>query len=130
MAPHRDRYGTRPSMNRTAAHIRPYRPGDLDALYEICLLTGDGGQDATSLFADPMLLGHFFAAPYGLFPHPWPSCSKTPKAWAATFWARSIPGSLKNSWKATGGPACAPAIPTPRLAFRQNSGHATSTWHT
>ena len=54
-------------MNRTAAHIRPYRPGDLDALYEICLLTGDGGQDATSLFADPMLLGHFFAAPYGLF---------------------------------------------------------------
>ena len=54
-------------MNRTAAHIRPYRPGDLDALYEICLLTGDGGQDATSLFADSMLLGHFFAAPYGLF---------------------------------------------------------------
>ena len=54
-------------MNRTAAHIRPYRPGDLDALYQICLLTGDGGQDATSLFADPMLLGHFFAAPYGLF---------------------------------------------------------------
>ena len=54
-------------MNRTAAHIRPYRPGDLDALYQICLLTGDNGQDATSLFADPMLLGHFFAAPYGLF---------------------------------------------------------------
>ena len=54
-------------MNRTAAHIRPYRPGDLDALYQICLLTGDDGQDATSLFADPMLLGHFFAAPYGLF---------------------------------------------------------------
>jgi len=54
-------------MNRTAAHIRPYHPGDLDALYQICLLTGDDGQDATSLFADPMLLGHFFAAPYGLF---------------------------------------------------------------
>jgi ribosomal protein S18 acetylase RimI-like enzyme len=54
-------------MKRTRTHIRPYRPGDLDALYRICLLTGDDGQDATSLFHDPRLLGHFFAAPYGLF---------------------------------------------------------------
>jgi ribosomal protein S18 acetylase RimI-like enzyme len=54
-------------MNRTRAHIRPYHSGDLDALYRICLLTGDDGQDATSLFHDPQLLGHFFAAPYGLF---------------------------------------------------------------
>jgi len=54
-------------MHRTRAHIRPYRPGDLDALYRICLLTGDNGQDATSHFHDPQLLGHFFAAPYGLF---------------------------------------------------------------
>jgi len=54
-------------MSRTRAHIRPYHPGDLDALYRICLLTGDNGQDATPLFHDPQLLGHFFAAPYGLF---------------------------------------------------------------
>ena len=54
-------------MRRARAHIRPYRPGDLGALYQICLLTGDDGQDATSLFDDPRLLGHFFAAPYGLF---------------------------------------------------------------
>jgi len=54
-------------LNRTRAHIRPYHSGDLDALYRICLLTGDDGQDATSLFHDPQLLGHFFAAPYGLF---------------------------------------------------------------
>lgn len=54
-------------MDRIRARIRPYRPGDLDALYRICLLTGDDGQDATSLFHDPRLLGHFFAAPYGLF---------------------------------------------------------------
>jgi len=54
-------------MNRARAHIRPYQPGDLGALYEICLLTGDDGQDATPLFDDPRLLGHFFAAPYGLF---------------------------------------------------------------
>jgi len=53
-------------MKRTRTHIRPYRSGDLDALYRICLLTGDDGQDATSLFHDPRLLGHFFAAPYAL----------------------------------------------------------------
>jgi len=54
-------------MDRTSARIRPYDPGDLDALYQICLLTGDSGQDATALYDDPQLLGHFFAAPYGLF---------------------------------------------------------------
>jgi len=36
-------------------------------LYQICLLTGDNGQDATSLYHHPHLLGHLFAAPYGLF---------------------------------------------------------------
>jgi len=50
-----------------AARIRPYRPADLDALYRICLLTGDSGRDATLLYHDPRLLGHCFAAPYGLF---------------------------------------------------------------
>jgi ribosomal protein S18 acetylase RimI-like enzyme len=54
-------------MDRTRAHIRPYQPGDLEALYRICLLTGDDGRDATSLFHDSRLLGHFFAAPYTLF---------------------------------------------------------------
>jgi ribosomal protein S18 acetylase RimI-like enzyme len=54
-------------MDPTRARIRSYRAADLDALYQICLQTGDDGQDATSLFEDPKLLGHFFAAPYGLF---------------------------------------------------------------
>ena len=36
-------------------------------MYRICLLTGDAGQDGTSLYHDPRLLGHIFAAPYGLF---------------------------------------------------------------
>ena len=44
--------------------IRPYRPADLDALYEICLRTGDAGEDASHLYDDPMLLGHLYAAPY------------------------------------------------------------------
>ena len=49
------------------ARIRPYRDSDLDDLYRICLQTGDGGQDATSMYDDPRVLGHVFAAPYGLF---------------------------------------------------------------
>jgi ribosomal protein S18 acetylase RimI-like enzyme len=47
--------------------IRPYRASDLDDLYRICLQTGDGGEDATSIFEDPRILGHVFVAPYGLF---------------------------------------------------------------
>jgi ribosomal protein S18 acetylase RimI-like enzyme len=54
-------------MDRSRARIRGYRPGDLDALYRICLLPGDAGQDATALYRDPRLLGHIFAAPYGVF---------------------------------------------------------------
>jgi ribosomal protein S18 acetylase RimI-like enzyme len=54
-------------MDRSEARIRPYRPADIDALYQICLRTGDRGQDATLLYQDPQLLGHCFAAPYGLF---------------------------------------------------------------
>ncbi|RJG40017.1 GNAT family N-acetyltransferase [Motilimonas pumila] len=47
--------------------IRPYRSEDLNALYEICMLTADGGKDATSLFDDKQLAGHFYSAPYGIF---------------------------------------------------------------
>jgi ribosomal protein S18 acetylase RimI-like enzyme len=46
------------------AVIRPARADDMDALYEICLLTGDAGKDATSSFNDGRMLGHLFAAPY------------------------------------------------------------------
>jgi ribosomal protein S18 acetylase RimI-like enzyme len=49
------------------ASIRPYRDSDLDDLYRICLLTGDAGEDATSMFDDPRILGDVWAAPYGLF---------------------------------------------------------------
>ncbi len=46
--------------------IRPYHPSDLTALYRICLQTADNGNDATHLYADPDLLGHFYAAPYAV----------------------------------------------------------------
>ncbi len=39
---------------------------DLDQLYEICLLTGASGEDASSLVTDRRLFGHVFAAQYGL----------------------------------------------------------------
>ena len=48
------------------ARIRGYRPGDLRDLYRICLETGDSGTDATGLFRDPDLVGHIYAAPYGV----------------------------------------------------------------
>jgi ribosomal protein S18 acetylase RimI-like enzyme len=47
--------------------IRPYRPGDLDALYDICLRTGAAGDDATGLVGDPRLFGDIYAAPYAAF---------------------------------------------------------------
>lgn len=49
-----------------AMKIRFYEPRDLPALYRICLLTGEWGQDATARYRDPALLGHIFAAPYAL----------------------------------------------------------------
>ncbi|MDP3853068.1 GNAT family N-acetyltransferase [Phenylobacterium sp.] len=48
------------------AAIRRFRAGDLQALYDICLKTGDSGQDATRLYADPRILGEIYAAPYGV----------------------------------------------------------------
>ncbi len=44
--------------------IRPYHLSDLSAMYRICLQTGDSGKDASAKYADPDLLGHFYAAPY------------------------------------------------------------------
>lgn len=46
--------------------LRAFRPDDLAMLYHICLVTGAAGQDATSLHNDPELIGHIYAAPYGV----------------------------------------------------------------
>jgi len=42
---------------------------DLPYLYEICLKTGDESKDATSLFYDPYTIGHYYAAPYLIYPN-------------------------------------------------------------
>lgn len=43
---------------------RPYEDRDLDAIYDVCLKTGDAGADASELFDDPKILGHVYAGPY------------------------------------------------------------------
>jgi len=47
------------------AVIRPYRPGDRDAVYDICVRTGHEGGDARHLYPDALeLLPDIFAGPY------------------------------------------------------------------
>ena len=46
--------------------IRPILDGDLDALYAISLATGDRGEDASALYADPRVMGHIYSAPYAV----------------------------------------------------------------
>jgi ribosomal protein S18 acetylase RimI-like enzyme len=47
--------------------IRSYKSADTSAVYEICLKTGNSGQDATHLFSDPLVLGHIYVGPYMVF---------------------------------------------------------------
>ncbi|MFL6121372.1 GNAT family N-acetyltransferase [Actinophytocola sp.] len=55
------------------AKIRNYRPGEERVLYDICLLTGDSGADASGLYRDPLLLGEVYVGPYLRFApsHAW-----------------------------------------------------------
>lgn len=46
--------------------VRRFQPDDLKALYDISLGTGHEGGDASNLYTDGRLLGHIYAAPYGL----------------------------------------------------------------
>ncbi|MFC4855630.1 GNAT family N-acetyltransferase [Actinophytocola glycyrrhizae] len=52
-------------MNAT---IRTYQRADEQVLYDICLRTGDSGEDATDLYRDPRLLGEVYVGPYLRFP--------------------------------------------------------------
>lgn len=45
-------------------NIRAFRPEDERALYDICLRTGDSGEDATGRYGDPDLLGAVYVGPY------------------------------------------------------------------
>ncbi len=65
------------------AQIRPVRHDDLDALYDICLRTGNSGQDGTAFYEDPRLVGEVYAAPYAVLQPTWPLWSRTTMAWPA-----------------------------------------------
>ena len=51
--------------------IRAFAPDDLGALYDISLATGQAGRDASALYADPRMIGHIYAAPYGVLLPEW-----------------------------------------------------------
>ncbi len=53
-------------MDSDHFQIRAYRPEDLELLYQICLQTGDSGDDATGQI-EPELLGHVYVGPYVTF---------------------------------------------------------------
>lgn len=47
-------------------NIRPYHPSDLPSVYRICVQTVDSGADGSHHYADPELVGHYFAGPYAV----------------------------------------------------------------
>ncbi|WP_119581647.1 GNAT family N-acetyltransferase [Streptomyces europaeiscabiei] len=44
--------------------VRPYRPGDHDALHEICVRTAHNGGDSRPVYTDPDVFPATFATPY------------------------------------------------------------------
>ena len=48
--------------------IRAVNDADLEAVYDICLRTGNAGNDASSLYRDPTLLGSIYVGPYVMLP--------------------------------------------------------------
>jgi ribosomal protein S18 acetylase RimI-like enzyme len=61
------RYGKPAADNVKNITTRQAVLSDIPYLYEICLKTGDEGNDASALFSDQYLLGHYYAAPYLLY---------------------------------------------------------------
>ncbi|HOK77142.1 MAG TPA: GNAT family N-acetyltransferase [Verrucomicrobiota bacterium] len=52
----------------SAFHIRPATPRDMAGAYEVCLKTGDSGNDGTALYSDdPSALGNIYVGPYIMF---------------------------------------------------------------
>ena len=47
-----------------ALTVRDFRAGDVDDLYQVCLLTGDAGRDASGQVSHPRLMGDIYVGPY------------------------------------------------------------------
>lgn len=58
-----DHLTVRDSLGRVTT-VRPATLQDLPGVYRVCLQTGDSGNDATSQYRNPDLLGHVFVGPY------------------------------------------------------------------
>ena len=56
--------GDRVTQPESQFLIRSFQPGDEEAVYAVCLKTGDAGKDASHLYSDPRALGHLFVGPY------------------------------------------------------------------
>jgi ribosomal protein S18 acetylase RimI-like enzyme len=54
-------------VSSETVQVRGFQPADLDALYQVCLVTANGGEDATHLYSDPRLPGDLYAAPYAIY---------------------------------------------------------------
>jgi len=48
----------------TVPRLRAYRQADLADLYDVCVRTGDAGNDATGKYTYPELLGDIYVGPY------------------------------------------------------------------
>lgn len=53
-----------PSSAAPSPYVRAYCPGDLPAVYDICVRTAHEGRDSRHLYPDPELMPSIFAAPY------------------------------------------------------------------
>ena len=51
--------------------IRPFAKPDTADLYEVCLRTGDDGDDASAQYADRAILGEVYVGPYLAFEPAW-----------------------------------------------------------
>lgn len=47
-----------------APHVRPYRPADRAAVYDVCVRTADAGEDARGRWSTDDLMPDLFAGPY------------------------------------------------------------------
>ena len=56
-----------PHSHSQVFQVRLFQPGDEDAVYEVCLRTGDAGKDGTHLYSDSKILGHIYVGPYMRF---------------------------------------------------------------
>ncbi|HUB71473.1 MAG TPA: GNAT family N-acetyltransferase [Acidimicrobiales bacterium] len=52
------------SQETSRVFVRPYRPEDREAVYDICVRTGDDGADATGKFEYPEILPDTYTGPY------------------------------------------------------------------